>query len=89
MGFNRKTTMPRERTRTQFTDDRYKKKSPKNKLWNFSIWKIMYQTMVREIAVRWNQIEASLVLMHAKMRDLGFIYEDGQVVLKDLESPGG
>jgi len=30
------------------TDYKYKKKSSKNKFWNLSIWKIMYQTMVRE-----------------------------------------
>lgn len=32
--------------------DKDKKKSSENKFWNLSIWKIMYQTLVRERGLR-------------------------------------
>jgi hypothetical protein len=43
--------------------------------------------MVRQCDVRWNQIEASLVLMYTKMRDLGFRY-DGQEVVIPVDEVG-
>ena len=49
------------------TDYADNKKSPKNKLWNLSIWKIMNQTMVRQCDVRWNQVEGSILLMYEKL----------------------
>ena len=37
-------------------------------------------TLVRECAVRWNSIEASLMLFYRKMLDLGFTFDGRDVV---------
>jgi hypothetical protein len=49
------------------------KKSSKNKFWNFSIWDKLDQTLVREIAVRWNQTELSILLMYQKLVEVGLV----------------
>lgn len=58
----------------------YKKKSPKNKLWNLSICNKLGQIMVREIDSAWNTLQTSVELMYQKLRDLGFRIEDGKII---------
>lgn len=38
---------------------------------------------MREIAVRWNQIEAGAEHMYAKLIKLEFVYEDGEIRIMD------
>lgn len=38
-------------------------------------------SLVREMDSRWNQISASLYLMHSKLANLGFVRRDGSVVV--------
>ncbi len=61
------------------TDYLSKKKSSKNKFWNFSIWNILNQTLVREIDATWNPIYDSILLMYQKLKDLGFTYRDREI----------
>jgi hypothetical protein len=56
--------------------DEYKKKSPSNKNWNFSIWNKLNQTLVREIDATWNPIYDSILLMYQKLKDLGLEIND-------------
>ena len=44
------------------------------------------RTLVRQCDVRWNQIEASLVLMYTKMRDLGFRYDGENIIVSSEEA---
>jgi hypothetical protein len=37
--------------------------------------------MVREIDATWNHIYGSILVMYQKLRDLGFIYYEGQIVI--------
>jgi hypothetical protein len=39
------------------------------------------QTMVHEIDATWNHIYGSILVMYQKLRDLGFIYYEGQIVI--------
>ena len=41
--------------------------------------------MVRPCDVRWNHIEASLVLMYTKMRDLGFRFDGENIIVPSEE----
>lgn len=59
----RKKTLPYATER----DERKTKKSSETKL--FRICKF---DLVREIAVRWNQIEVSILLMHQRLKGIGF-----------------
>lgn len=43
----------------------------------------MNRTMAREIDATWNPIYASILLMYKKLRDLGFVYYDGEIVIDD------
>lgn len=45
----------------------------------------MYQNMVHQCDLRWNQIEASILLMYEKMVDLGLSTK--KVLLRSLGSP--
>ena|GEM_PF-4510244 len=49
------------------TDHVYKKKSSKNKFWNFLIWNKLNQTLVREIDATWNPVQISISLMYRKL----------------------
>jgi hypothetical protein len=42
--------------------------------------------LVRECDVRWNSIEASLVLFYRKMLDLGFTYDGSDVICVNREN---
>lgn len=66
--------------------DEDKKKSPKNKFWNLSIWNKLNQIMVRHIDLSWNTLEPSLVLMHEKLIDLGWVYYNGEIHVVDPET---
>ncbi len=41
--------------------------------------------MVGEIDSRWNTIEASILTMHNKLVDLGFVYYNGEVSLVESQ----
>jgi hypothetical protein len=42
--------------------------------------------LVRQCDVRWNHIEASLVLMYTKMRDLGFWFDGENIIIPSEEA---
>ena len=39
--------------------------------------------LVRQCDLSWNQIEPSILLMYQKLKDLGFEYYDGRIVLAE------
>ena len=41
--------------------------------------------LVRQCDVRWNHIEASLILMYTKMRDLGFRFDGEKIIVPGEE----
>ena len=43
-----------------------------------------YDNLVREITVRWNQIEAGTERMYAKLMKLGFLYSDGEIIIQQV-----
>ncbi len=59
------------------TDIKSERKAPRNKSWNFSN---LLSKMVGVKDVRWNTVEASLVLMYTKMLNLGFVYDGEKVI---------
>jgi hypothetical protein len=44
--------------------------------------------MVGYSDVRWNTVEASLVLMYIKMRDLGFYFDGEKIIIADSVEAG-
>lgn len=42
--------------------------------------------MVRHIDLSWNALEPSLVLMHEKLSDLGWVYYNGEIHIVDPET---
>ena len=50
-----------------------------NKLWNHSLCKILNYILVRYVDLSWNTIEPSLILMHEKLTDLGWVYYNGEI----------
>ena len=59
------------------TDIKSKRKVPRNKFWNLSN---LLSKLVGVKDVRWNTVEASLVLMYTKMLNLGFVYDGEKVI---------
>ena len=47
---------------------------------NSSMGALSIRTLVRECDVRWNSIEASLLLFYRKMTDLGFTFDGSDVI---------
>lgn len=43
---------------------------------------------MREIDLRWNTIEPSILLMSDKLAELGFVYINGQIEVVDYELVG-
>lgn len=41
--------------------------------------------LVRQCDLRWNQVEVSTLLVYQKLRNLGFTYEDGQIIRPDCD----
>jgi hypothetical protein len=41
--------------------------------------------MVREIDATWNPMYTSILLMYQKLKDLGFTYRDGEIVILEPE----
>lgn len=41
--------------------------------------------MVRQCDLTWNPIYDSILLMHQKLRDLGFEYQDGKIVANEAD----
>lgn len=52
---------------------------------NFQLLKDEKSLMVSSVDFRWNTIEASLLLLYDKLRDLGFTYEEGKVTYVEPE----
>lgn len=80
------TESQRERTRTKITDLDCKKKGSMRDTWNLSIWNIWFPSLVQHIDLSWNQIEASLILMHDKLVMLGFGYFDHEMHILEPEA---
>lgn len=43
-------------------------------------------SMVRHIDLSWNTLEPSLVLMHQKLTDLGWVYYNGEIHIVEPET---
>lgn len=43
-------------------------------------------TLVRHIDLSWNTLEPSLVLMHQKLTDLGWVYYNGEIHIVEPET---
>jgi|GEM_PF-6673980 len=63
------------------TDTGRLQKEKLHTIWNLSIWNKLHQTMVRQCDLTWNPICDSILLMYKKLLDLGWIYQNGEIVI--------
>ena len=67
------------------TEVNLKQKFHNNKLWNFIICKNFYQIMVHNIDSRWHHILPSIISMHEKLVQLGFVYYNSEIQIVEPE----
>ena len=57
-----------------------------NRFPNKNIGKTDVHILVRHIDLSWNTLEPSLVLMHQKLTDLGWVYYNGEIHIVEPET---
>ena len=56
-----------------------KRKGPEINSGTFSIYKVLDQILVHHIDSKWRQIAQSLLILHGKLIELGFINYGGEI----------